>query len=122
MNFLSRFKELIKEKGVSISEISTATNIPRTTLSSYINRKSVPSAIQLEVLAIYFNTSVDYLLGLADDFGNIVISEQKPEKPLSAKEKRLLAAFSFLDEVEKDKLVDDAEFYAKRNALRPINK
>ena len=73
MKFLERFLELINERDLSLSEIAKLTNLPRSTISSYINRKSIPSAIQLEVLSDFFKVSVDYLIGREDEIGNVNI-------------------------------------------------
>lgn len=108
MQFLIRFEELIKETNTNLSIIAKATGIPRSTLSSYTNRKSTPSAMQLILLANFFAVSIDYLVGREDDFGNVAPSEPA----LSENEKRLLKAFNSLSDVAQRKLIDDAEFYA----------
>ena len=120
MTFLERFKELINENGYTLSEVAQKTNLPRSTVSSYINRKSIPSAIQLEALASLFDCSVDYLLGRSDDFGNVVATQSN----LTEKESKLLRAFNTLSALEQDKLIADAEFYAlhRRSELWPIKK
>ena len=120
MTFLERFKELINENGYTLSEVAQKANLPRSTVSSYINRKSVPSAIQLEAIANLFDCSVDYLLGRSDDFGNVVATTSN----LTERESRLLKAFGTLSALEQDKLIADAEFYSMRNRSKfePIKK
>ena len=107
MKFLSRFEELIKESNITLSDISKITGIPRSTLSSYVNRKSNPSAVQLSLLADFFAVSIDYLVGREDDLGNVA-----SESTLTADEQRLLKAFNSLSDVARRKLIEDAEFYA----------
>ncbi len=69
MFFVKRLKELVAENGLSYNALAKSTGIPVTTLSNYINRGSLPTAPALCTLAEYFGCSVDYLLGLEDDFG-----------------------------------------------------
>ena len=63
MEFLERFKELLDENQLTISDVAVRTGLPRSTVSSYINRKSSPSILQLKALASLFDVSVDYLIG-----------------------------------------------------------
>ena len=107
MKFLERFKDLINENNLKVSEIAEQTNLPRSTISSYINRKSMPSAIQLEILANFFNCSIDYLVGREDDFGNS--QQDNSSEPLSSDEQRLLRSFRLLGNVERRALLTTAE-------------
>lgn len=110
MKFLERFTELIKENNLTISEVAKKTELPRSTISSYVNRKSIPSAIQLEAIAKLFNCSIDYLMGIEDDF-------IKPEvqTTLSYREQKLLKAFNLLEDDEKDKIIEDCEYFANKH-------
>ena len=67
MNFQTRFKELLEEKNISYNQVAKQTGIPVTTLSNYINRGSIPSMIQLIILADFFDCTIDYLVGREDD-------------------------------------------------------
>lgn len=93
MCFLSRFKGLLSEFDISLSELSEKTNIPRSTLSSYINRKSNPSVLQLCSLADFFGCSIDYLSGRSDEFGAVNVAGEE----LSSEEKELLRSYRALD-------------------------
>ncbi len=93
MGFLSRFKGLISELNISLTDVSEKTNIPRSTLSSYVNRKSNPSVLQLCALADFFGCSIDYLSGRSDDFGNVTVSGEV----LSQEEKDLVTCYRALD-------------------------
>ena len=110
MKFLERLKELMNESNLTISDIAKKTELPRSTISSYINRKSIPSAIQLEELANLFNCTTDYLIGRSDDY-------VKPEiqTTLSYREQKLLKAFNLLEDDEKDKIIDDCEYFANKH-------
>ena len=116
MKFLERFKELLLENGLTISDIAQKTNIPRSTISSYVNRKSTPSAIQLETIADFFNVSIDYLLGRSDDFGNVnVASNANNLITLSKDEHTLLEYFSQLGPFERDAILIQVQALAKKH-------
>lgn len=124
MNFQERFKDLLIDKNIKYSTLSKITRIPITTLSNYINRGSLPSITQLNILADFFEVSIDYLVGRADDFGNVTVSGQLPEQ-LPNDEQRLIRAYKKLDKLDKEKLIEDAEYYAKRygdNNFKSIKK
>lgn len=109
-----RIKELRLEKNLKQKDVAKHLNIATNTLSQFENNKGRPSLEVLTAMANYFGVSLDYLVGREDDFGNVVVPGQTSDQ-LSAKEKRLLKAFSSLSEIEKEKLIDDAEFYALRH-------
>lgn len=69
MDFKQRLNDLMVENELNYHLLAKNTGIPVTTLSNYINRGSLPSIIQLSILADYFEVSVDYLIGREDDFG-----------------------------------------------------
>lgn len=64
--FAERLKELRNEKGISQSELSRQTGIPRTTITFWENDLRVPSAEAVVIIAKYFGVTSDYLLGLED--------------------------------------------------------
>ena len=110
MNFRERLKELLEEKQIKYNSVAQQTEIPVTTLSNYINRGSIPSAEQLIKLANYFNCSIDYLVGREDDFGIIQSQTELPYR-----EQKLLSFFSELDDDEKDKIIEDCEYFANKH-------
>ena len=107
MEFKNILQELLKEKQMNYNQLSKETGIPVTTLSNYINRNSTPSIYQLEILSKYFNTTIDLLIG----------KEKKENKTiiLNSKENKLLKFFSLLSEDEKDKIIEDCEYFANKN-------
>lgn len=62
--FVQRLKTLIEEKGLSIKRFSEDIGVPDSTISDWLNLKTTPIIIHLPKIAIYFNVSTDYLLGL----------------------------------------------------------
>ena len=109
-----KIKELRIEKNLKQKDVAKALNIATNTLSQFENNKGRPSLEVLTGIADFFEVSIDYLVGREDDFGNVVVAGQTSDQ-LTQKEKRLLQAFSSLPELEQNKLISDAEFYALRH-------
>lgn len=113
MKFSVIFKDLRKSENLNQEEIAKKFNLTRSTISDWENERSEPNIYQLTELAKHFSCSVDYLLGLEDDFA-VKTSGQSTD--LSRDEQRLLRAFNVLDNITREKLIDDAEFYAKQQS------
>lgn len=62
----NRIKELRADLGKTIQEIAEKTGIKKSTIGSYETRGINPNAEKAQILADYFNVSVDYLLGNTD--------------------------------------------------------
>lgn len=62
-----RINLLCEEKGVNYSAVCKACNFYRGYLSRWIKEHYIPSWEFIEILADYFNVSIDYLLGRTDD-------------------------------------------------------
>lgn len=60
---MNRLKELRKEKGLTLMELSKEVKIPNNTLSRYENEKRKPKLETWQALADYFDVSVPYLQG-----------------------------------------------------------
>lgn len=61
-NFSNMLNRLLGEKGVSINKAAVDIGIDAKTLRLYVNKKTVPTAINLKKLAKAFNVSTDYLV------------------------------------------------------------
>ena len=61
--FATRLKDLIKEKGLNNTTFAAASGLPRTTINGWTEGKSIPRADLLDVVADFFNVSIDFLLG-----------------------------------------------------------
>ena len=64
--FSERLSVLMKERNVTQEELAQELGIKRQTVSLYKNGQSTPDAALLKDIAIYFNVSADWLLGLSD--------------------------------------------------------
>ena len=116
MDFLSRLNSLLKERSINITDLANMTGLPRSTISSYINRKSNPSIIQLKLLADCFNVSIDYLVGREDDFGNVTVAGAGAE--LTSEEQTLLSCYRVMTEAEKRAVLDTAKAFAERTSTK----
>lgn len=62
--FADRLKDLITEKGLNNQKLSDLTGIPRTSISNWLNGRRTVQIEALVTLALFFNVSSDYLLGI----------------------------------------------------------
>lgn len=60
------FEHLMKERGITAYRVSKDTGISQATLSDWKKGRCVPKSNKIQILADYFNVSVDYLLGNTD--------------------------------------------------------
>lgn len=108
MGFLEVFKDLKAEKNVSLSKIAKETGIPITTLSNYVNRGSIPRCDQLNLLANFFNCSVDYLIGNED---NYTIPTTQGIQSLSQEEKDLIKYYRAIEKPAKLAILNTAKSF-----------
>ncbi len=115
--FLERFNELLNEKfDGNKAKLSKVSGIPASTLTQYFPpRSSAPSARHVVLLASAFDCSADFLLGLEDELKNVTVSAGQLTDQLPNDEQRLLYTYRKLDKIDKDKLIDDAEYFARRS-------
>lgn len=58
-----RFEQLLKENNITPYRVSKETGIPTATLSSWKKGTYTPKNDKLQIIADYFNVTVDWLLG-----------------------------------------------------------
>lgn len=66
MNIGSRLRYLIEEEDMTQRELADKLHISPSALNGYINKGKEPDYHTLTLLASYFHTSTDYLLGLSN--------------------------------------------------------
>ncbi len=66
MKFQERIKELRVANNLSQMDLATATGISQSAIAKWELGKTEPTASAIIILAIYFNETTDYLLGLTD--------------------------------------------------------
>lgn len=59
----SIFERLLRERGVTVADVCKATGIRQSTLSNWKKRNNKLSAKNAELIADFFDVSVDYLMG-----------------------------------------------------------
>lgn len=87
-------KDLRKERNLTQSEVARALNISRQVYANYENEINQPDCKMLIKLADYFEVSIDYLLGITDDFD---IKTSAPiSDSLNTQERELVEVFRAL--------------------------
>lgn len=75
--FGERLIELRKEKGLSQNDLSAKTDLSQSAISRWENGEREPTASALYILAMFFEKSADYLIGIEDEFGNKLYEKQQ---------------------------------------------
>ncbi|HEV6204669.1 TPA: helix-turn-helix transcriptional regulator [Streptococcus pneumoniae] len=107
---MTPFQSLVRDRGMSLKEISEATGIAYPTLSGYNQGIRTPKKKNAKILAEYFGVSIPYLLGYEENFTankpNATISIELVKELYSIREKRskLLQEYIELDKKERDVL------------------
>ncbi|MNJ90611.1 HTH-type transcriptional regulator ImmR [compost metagenome] len=65
--FSDRLKTLRKQAGLTQKEMANKLNIQRVTYSHYETGRSQPSIDTLVILALIFECSIDYLVGISEN-------------------------------------------------------
>ena len=115
MEIGSKIKELRTEYGLKQKELAAKIHIAANTLSQFETCRANPSYDILIALADFFEVSVDYLLGRADEAGNVKILPDKTGVYPSADEAELLALYRKTDEIDKARIKAYAEGCAAAN-------
>lgn len=76
MNIGEKLKELRNEKNFTQPELAKMLNVSNAAISFWETNKNEPKASYLKELALIFNVTCDYLLGIEDDFGKSKIKEE----------------------------------------------
>lgn len=91
-SFPSRLTILMKEFSCTQQQLAEVLMVKRQTIGKYANSIAEPNLDTLSKIADFFNCSVDYLLGRADDLGTIAISPS-PALELTTEERELVDTF-----------------------------
>ena len=68
--FIENLRVLMDDNNLNIVQFAKLTNIPRTTINSWLNQERSPKIEYLCALSKQFKCSIDFLLGVEDEFGN----------------------------------------------------
>ncbi len=107
---MTPFQSLVRDRGLSLKEISEATGIGYSTLGNYNQGSRIPNARNTQLLSEYFGVSIPYLLGYEENFtankpnATISIELVKELSFISEKKSKLLQEYIELDKKERDVL------------------
>ena len=105
---MTPFQSLVRDRGLSLREISEATGIGCSTVGNYNQGSRIPNARNAQLLSEYFGVSIPYLLGYEENFTankpNVTISIElvKELSFISEKKSKLLQEYIELDKKERD--------------------
>ena len=86
--FAQNLKYLRNEKGFTQSQLAEILHYTQSNICEWEKGTVEPKASALITLANYFEVSIEYLLGLEDDFGGSVGQKEAPQ--FTAEERELL--------------------------------
>ena len=105
---MTPFQSLVRDRNLSLKEISEATGIGYSTLGNYNQGSRSPNAKNAQILSEYFGVSIPYLLGYEENFtankpnATISIELIKELSFISEKKSKFLQEYIELDKKEKD--------------------
>lgn len=115
-----RLKELRQEKGLSQTEVAKALNTSQRNIGRWENNENEPTATFISKLAMFFEVSTDYILGLEDDFG--ARTAVPMADGLTSEERKLIAIYKSLSPDMRETLwsllatwTPDAQFKSVKN-------
>lgn len=92
-----RFDKLKESRGVTVYAVSKATGITTTTFTNWKKGKYVPKRDKMQLIADYFNVSVDYLM----------TGKEKENAPKFSRDHiELIGMYSKLNETQKKAVFD----------------
>ncbi len=116
MGFYTRLKQLRAEKNLAAKDLAAKLNMSTNMIYEWEHGRCSPSIESLLKLSSIFEVSIDYILCNSDELGNITVSTGQLTDQLPNDEQRLLFAYRNLEKIDKDKLIDDAEYFARRSS------
>lgn len=119
MEFKDRLKELMIEKNINQVELSKEIDFAQRTVSMWLLGQTEPKQTALTRLAQFFGCSLDYLVGLEDDFGNVAVNINAD---LTAEEKTILELFNQLPDARRRTIIDTMRYMVDSNKSTKTNK
>ncbi len=100
--FCSRLKSLRLENNLTLEQLGAIFGVTKQAASRWETGDRLPSIEIVYMLAEYFNVSLDYLTGRADDLDMNIINIDNTFSASTSKEKELLENFRSLDNLEQN--------------------
>ena len=101
MAFKDRLKSLRNERGLTQEDLAAGLNLPPSTIRRYeSSEEGYPKQERLQLIADYFNCTIDYLLGRSEDRYEISDSE------FNIEDKEVLNKFLKLTEADQKYILE----------------
>lgn len=123
--FCERLKYLRTEKELTQKTLATQLGLSANCICEWEKGRSEPCINLLKKLSQIFECSIDYLIGIEDDFGNVIIKEKNPATTLTQAEQDLLNDFRSVPRPEQAQIAEYAHYVANKHATskqKPIKK
>ena len=105
MTVAKNLKAIRLEHNLTQKQLSERLQIGQATIACYENGQHEPHISILMAYADYFECSIDYLLGRADELGNINITNQISTMFVTKEEREFLIKLRSLDKSSRNKLI-----------------
>jgi len=112
ISFSIRLKEILKDRGMTQTELAEKAHTTTATISRYLNNNRTPNIELLNNITIALNVATDYLLGKTDDPTPPGKKESAPELYPGQNQDilRLQEIYKELDEEDLKTLIKYADF------------
>jgi len=119
--FSQTLKELRQERNLTQKELAYDLNYTQSNISEWENGTVEPKATALTAISTYFGVSIDYLLGLENDYGARTVSTTASSSDsLTEKEKALLRAFKKLLPEMQDFILQSAQSLSDKASAKSL--
>ena len=102
---MHRIREIREDKNLTQKELAEKIGVVGHNVGDWERGKCEPSLNMLVKIASALEVSIDYLLGLEDDFGNVNVVSAGETVELSEDERTLLSCFEVLGPFEREAIL-----------------
>lgn len=117
MNFAENLKSLRNFKQLTQKDLAKLLGLSPNCICEWEKSRSEPSIISIIKLSDIFDVSIDYLLGLEDDFG--VRTADAMHDAYTSEEREIITKYRRLPDKIKKLIRDQLEVYGERSELLP---
>lgn len=120
--FSQTLKELRQERNLTQKELAYDLNYTQSNISEWENGTVEPKATALTAISTYFGVSIDYLLGLENDYGARTATTTAPMgESMTTEERKLVEQYRQLPEQLKKLVRQQLDIYTTPSELLPKN-
>ncbi|MCL2605291.1 MAG: helix-turn-helix domain-containing protein [Defluviitaleaceae bacterium] len=109
MNISSNLTTLLFERDITQKQLAEALKMSPSTINGYITKGREPDIETLIRLALYFNVTIDYLLGFN------VMNKTSDGKMLTKNDNEMIHLFRRMDIKQQNYLIDQIKFMIRQN-------